>query len=248
MQHRHSCFENQATINKKAREMKRPYIMVHMMTSLDGRIDCPVMAQISGDEYYEALDELGKCSKLSGRATAAWENSAVECEVSDVKGTVKGEESVNVAVKSDEYTIVMDTHGHLQWNNNTADGFPLLCIMSEDVTEEHLQALQNRGISWISTGKGTADLARAMQLAYERFGIERIAVVGGGHICGGFLASGLVDEVSVMVAPGIDGRKGQTAVFDGIIKDNDTPYRLKLNKVSQWEGTDVVWLRYTVKH
>ncbi len=59
--------------------MKRPYIMVHMMTSLDGRIDCPVMAQISGDEYYEALDELGKCSKLSGRVTAALENSAVEC-------------------------------------------------------------------------------------------------------------------------------------------------------------------------
>ena len=145
MQHRHSCFENQATINKKAREMKRPYIMVHMMTSLDGRIDCPVMAQISGDEYYEALDELGKCSKLSGRVTAAWENSAVECEVSDVKGTVKGEESVNVAVKSDEYTIVMDTHGHLQWNNNTADGFPLLCIMSEDVTEEHFAGTAKPG-------------------------------------------------------------------------------------------------------
>ena len=228
--------------------MKRPYIMVHMMTSLDGRIDCSVMAQISGDEYYEALDELGKCSKLSGRVTAALENSAVECEVSETKETVKGEESVNIAVKSDEYTIVMDTHGHLQWKDNAADGFPLLCIMSEDVTEEHLQALRNRGISWISTGKGTVDLARAMQLAHERFSIERIAVVGGGHICGGFLSSGLVDEVSAMVAPGIDGRKGQTAVFDGIIKDNDTPYRLKLNKVSQWEGTDAVWLRYKVKH
>ncbi len=82
---------------------------------------------------------------------------------SDAKGTVKGEESVNIAVKSDEYTIVMDTHGHLQWKDNAADGFPLLCIMSEDVTEEHLQALRNRGISWISTGKGTVDLARAMQ-------------------------------------------------------------------------------------
>ena len=108
-----------------------------------------------------------------------------------------------------KYTIVMDTHGHLQWKDNAADGFPLLCIMSEDVTEEYLQALRNRGISWISTGKGTVDLARAMQLAHERFSIERIAVVGGGHICGGFLSSGLVDEVSAMVAPGIDGRKGQ---------------------------------------
>ena len=58
--------------------MNRPYIMVHMMSSVDGRIDCPVMAQLSGDEYYGALDELVKCSKLSGRVTAALENTALK--------------------------------------------------------------------------------------------------------------------------------------------------------------------------
>lgn len=55
-----------------------------------------------------------------------------------------------------------------------------------------------------------------MELLYEHFGVERLAIVGGGHICGGFLEAGLIDEVSIMVAPGIDGRQGQTAVFDGI--------------------------------
>ena len=78
--------------------MERPYMMVHMMTSVDGRIDCPVMAQLSGNEYYLALDRLGECSKLSGRVTAALENPAVKEVVSKTSGTPKGEETVNVAI------------------------------------------------------------------------------------------------------------------------------------------------------
>lgn len=47
----------------------RPYIISHMMTSVDGRIDCPMVGQLSTDEYYIALEKLGPCSKLSGRIT-----------------------------------------------------------------------------------------------------------------------------------------------------------------------------------
>ena len=86
----------------------------------------------------------------------------------------------------------------------------------------------------------------AMELLHEHFGVERLAIVGGGHICGGFLEAGLIDEVSIMVAPGIDGRKGQTAVFDGISRMECNPYKLKLESVEQWE-TDIVWLRYKIK-
>lgn len=227
--------------------MIKPYVIVHMMSSVDGRIDCPVMAQLSGNEYYDALDELGPCSKLSGRVTAALECPALKEEIDTAHdGTPCGRESVNVARQADEYTLVVDTCGRLRWQSNEADGHPLLCIVSEEASEAYLNELDRQGISWIATGKGRIDLPRAMQLLRECFGVERVAVVGGGHICGGFLAAGLVDEVSVMVAPGVDGREGQTAVFDGIRKDDDRPYRLKLNSVRQWESTDVVWLRYAV--
>ena len=85
-----------------------------------------------------------------------------------------------------------------------------------------------------------------MEILNEEFGVERLAIVGGGHICGGFAEAGLVDEVSVMVAPGIDGREGQTAMFDGIRKENCNPYKLKLESVEKWD-TDIVWLRYKVE-
>lgn len=41
----------------------RPYIISHMMMSVDGRIYCPMVAQISGEEYYTALDSFGTSSR-----------------------------------------------------------------------------------------------------------------------------------------------------------------------------------------
>ena len=65
----------------------RPYIISHMMTSVDGRIDCPMVGQLSTDEYYIALEKLGPCSKLSGRITTALECSAVKEESTPMEGT-----------------------------------------------------------------------------------------------------------------------------------------------------------------
>ena len=111
---------------------------------------------------------------------------------------------------------------------------------------DSLETLRQQGISWIAAGKGRIDLPKAMEALSEHFGVKRLAIVGGGHICGGFLEAGLIDEVSIMVAPGIDGRKGQTAVFDGIADTGCNPFYLKLESVEQWP-TDIVWLRYKMK-
>lgn len=226
----------------------KPYIITHMMMSVDGQIDCPMVGQLGTDEYYIALERLGKCSKLSGRVTAALECTAVKEETaSGAEGTPVGHEAFNVGAKADEYTIVVDTRGRLLWQSAEADGLPILTIVTEDVSEEYLDSLTAQGISWIASGIGRIDLRRAMDILRTEFGVERLAIVGGGHICGGFVEAGLVDEVSVMVAPGIDGREGQTAMIDGIRKTDDTSYKLKLESVEKW-NTDIVWLRYTVKY
>ena len=43
--------------------------------------------------------------------------------------------------------------------------------------------------------------------------MERMAIVGGGTINAAFLNAGLLDEVSILLGPGIDGRNGMTAAF-----------------------------------
>lgn len=215
-----------------------------MMTSVDGRIDCPMVAQISGNEYYDALNALGTASKLSGRVTASIECSAV-AETALKEDSPIGKETVWRSTEAGEYTIVVDTRGSLQWQRAEADGCPILCILSQLAGKRHLKALQNTGISYIVTGREHIDLKRAVEILARDFAVKRLIIVGGGHINGGFLQAGLIDEVSLMIGAGIDGRKGETAVFDGITDTQRRPTPLRLKSVEQCPGTDTLWIRYT---
>ena len=54
--------------------MNKPSIIVHMMTPVDGRIDCEMTAQLAGEpEYYSTLDSLNVPTRISGRVTAETE-------------------------------------------------------------------------------------------------------------------------------------------------------------------------------
>ena len=142
------------------------------------------------------------------------------------------------------YEIVVDTHGTLLWDESAEDERPLLILMSEQVSKEYLAYLDGKHISWIACGKEHVDLKRACELLAVEFGIQRAAVVGGGHINAGFLAAGLLDEVSILIGAGIDGRGGMQSVFDLPMERGVTP--LELTGVQQY-GSGAVWLRYNVE-
>ena len=151
-----------------------------------------------------------------------------------------------MATRAEGYTVVLDTHGTLRWSQSVYDNRPLLVITSETCPKEYLDYLIAQNISWIAIGRERIELRQAMKKLYHEFGVKRLAISGGGHINGAFLEAGLIDEVSVMIGAGIDGRKGMTAVFDGIEDVNRPATLLKLESVERVnEGT--VWLRYKTK-
>ncbi len=226
--------------------MKRPYIVCHMVASIDGRIDCSMVDKISGDEYYETLEKLNCPTQLEGRVTMEHYNARKELFIAN-DPTPFGMTAVYKAVDSEEYMVAVDTHGRLRWPASEIDGVPLICIVSEQVSQEYLEMLRNEEISYICVGRDSIDLAAAMEILRMEFGVERMAVLGGGHINGGFLAAGLIDEVSLLLAPGIDGRKGQTALFDGIADMNRMPVRLSLESVEH-VGNDTLWIRYKTNY
>ena len=222
--------------------MKRPYIVCHMVASIDGRIDCSMVDKISGDEYYETLEKLDCPTQLEGRVTMEHYNAAKEPFVAN-DTTALDMTSVYKAVDSEEYMVAVDTHVKLRWPASEIDGVPLVCIVSEQVSQEYVEMLRKEGISYICVGRGSIDLPAAMEILRSEFGVERMAVLGGGHINGGFLAAGLIDEVSLLLAPGIDGRKGQTALFDGIADMDRMPVKLSLESVEH-VGNGTLWIRY----
>ncbi|WP_432628281.1 RibD family protein [Brotaphodocola sp.] len=226
--------------------MKRPYVICHMMTSVDGRIDCAMTEHLPGvQEYYDTLDELDAPTRVSGKVTAELE-MALPGKFHSESETPIGKEAFSKKRNAEGYEIVVDTCGTLLWEDSAEEERPLLILMSEKASREYLAYLDERYISWIVCGSERVDLKRACEILAEEFGVERMAVVGGGHINAGFLAADLLDEVSVLIGSGIDGRGGMAAVFDGLPKERPvTP--LKLSLVKPYES-GAVWLRYTVKN
>lgn len=225
--------------------MNKPFIVCHMMTSVDGRIDCAMTEHLPGvQEYYDTLDALDAPTRVSGRVTAQLE-MALPGQFESTAATPYGREGFHKASDAAGYEVVLDTHGTLLWPDSADEARPLLIVTGEQVSREYLAYLDSLHISWIACGKEQIDLARACEILADEFGVERMAVVGGGHINAGFLAAGLLDEVSILIGAGIDGRGGMSAVFDGLPADRDvTPLRLA---AVQPYPTGAVWLRYTVE-
>lgn len=234
------------------------------MASLDGRIDCDMTEQIDDtNHYYDALEQLACPSTLEGRKTLEMHYA--------LPGTFQGKKSykdagrqVYKAVESHGYAIGVDTSGTLLWGDDTTEQFgkPLLMILSEWASQEYLEYLKSRNVSYITIGRETEiedtempadfkgcrgpaiDLKAAMEILRKDFNVERLAVVGGGHINGSMLDLGLIDEISMMYGYGIDGREGMAAAFDGRPK-NRKPIRLNFKSVEERDG--IVWMRYLVK-
>ena len=242
----------------------RPYIICHMMASLDGRIDCDMTEQIDDtNHYYEALNQLDCPSTLEGKTTLAKHYAQPGCFFGSQSYKDAGPQ-VFKAVESNAYAIGVDTSGTLLWGDDTTEQFdkPLLMILSEWASQEYLDYLKSKHISFITIGRESEiedvdmpegftgyrspaiDVKAAMELMRSEFGIERLAVVGGGHINGSMLDLGLIDEVSMMYGYGIDGREGMATAFDGRPK-NRKPVRLTFKSVEEQDG--IVWMRYLVK-
>lgn len=222
--------------------MKKPYIVCHMVQSIDGRIDCAMVDKISGDEYYDTLKTFKAPSYLNGRVTMEhyW---AEKKKFRPKKDSSAAKPSVFVAEDAAAYVFSCETRGTLMWKSNRVDNLPLVCVVGEQTPQEYLDYLMSKQISYICAGKESINLKKAMELAATEFGVKRLAVLGGGVINGAFVKEGLIDEYSILFAPGIDARKGCVASFDGLPNVKRNPYPLTLTGCKKL-ANGVVWLKY----
>ena len=224
--------------------MKKPYIVCHMMTSLDGRIDCAMTEQLPGVQaYYQTLAALQAPTTVSGRVTAQLE-MALPGEFQTSDPTPVGKEAFSKKADAPGYEVVVDTHGRLLWPDAGEPEKPLLILTGEQAPRAYLTYLDSRNISWIAAGKERIDLVRAAEILVAEFGVERMAVVGGSAINTSFLDAGLLSEVSILIGAGIDGRGGMPAVFDGLPAAHPV-IPLCLTDFRKFDS-GAVWLRYSV--
>lgn len=89
-------------------------------------------------------------------------------------------------------------------------------------------------------------MAKALQTLKEVFGIQTVLLQGGGLINGSFLKAELIDELSVMFYPGIDGLSGTPALFDFTdAADRELLQNQSIQLIScRALDNGVIWARY----
>ncbi len=101
---------------------------------------------------------------------------------------------------------------------------------------------------YLFAGEKTVDFALALAKLRALFGIERLLVEGGGRINGSMLRAGVIDELSLLLAPAVDGVSGTPALFDFPGEEADSMggrCKLALTSCEPLPG-GVVWLRYRI--
>jgi riboflavin biosynthesis pyrimidine reductase len=221
-----------------------------MATSIDGRIvvdGWPDGGATDARRQYEEIHASYEAEGwLCGRVTMEPFAGGVRADA-DVAIEHAGDarrEDFRAPGEHGSFAFAVDASGRLAWHSSDVSGDHVVAILSERVSDAYLAFLRERGVSYLLAGAHEVDLPVALRKITERFAVRTLMLEGGGKINGGMLRAGLIDEVSVLVAPVVDGRMGTPALFD---EDGEgvAPRGLVLDQVERRAG-DVLWLRYTV--
>jgi riboflavin biosynthesis pyrimidine reductase len=216
-----------------------------MVSSVDGRI-LPKRWHPPFEDggLYERLhNEIGSDGWLVGRVTGQ-EFAARSAPYPSVAETPSGRENWFARTSADAWGVVLDATGKIAWGRSDIGGDPILVVLTEAVSDSHLAGLRQDGVSYIFAGKRVIDLADALETLHREAGISRLLLEGGGAVNGALLQAGLVDELSLVIAPSVEGVPGGPAVFDihggpGALSGMG----MALESCQVLEGGSV-WLRY----
>jgi len=149
--------------------------------------------------------------------------------------------------KAELFAVAFDRRGRLGWKGPRIedpdhdpgyDKAHIIEVLGDDAPEEYAAYLQKIGVSYIHAG---SDIPLALEKLYNFFGIKKLLLEGGSELNGAFAEAGVIDEISLVVAPIMAQNDGKPL----FAKSDLTDYKLKEVKDM---GDSVVVLRYVKKH
>lgn len=233
--------------------MSRPYIICHILSSIDGRIEGSFMGSSAAGG---SLAAYARMQQGFNADAIAYGSTTTKGFVGSKKPMLSSAVHVAsgdfVAVRdAASYYVSIDPAGEIAWRSGTfrRAGRPdahVIELLTELTPEAYKTYLCERGVSYIVAGSTQLDLPMAMRKLKELFGIERLLLCGGGVTDGAFLSAGLIDELSVVVAPVTSGQAGVSTIFDESHFSKGAVRAFKLVKAERVDG-DGLHLVYRAK-
>lgn len=221
----------------------KPYIICHMMSAIDGRsLTDGWHLDYASTLYEQTAERFAADGWICGRVTMQEVAHSAELPRGLAQAPIpRTHQFYDRSAK--QYAISIDPKGSVVWKSNIALSSHVVEVLSEQVSDDYLAYLQSIGVSYLFAGQQEIDLAATLDLLSRELGVKKLIVEGGAHVCGAFINAGLVDEVSVLILPLVDGRPGHPSSFE---IDGDAwrqPAYLTLQSVEKTEQ-GAVWLRY----
>ena len=230
--------------------MNRPYIICHMVTSIDGKVMGDFLSrpecEKAMDIYYELNREYNKndtsgfiCGRVTMESsfTGGWYPDLSKYE------PIENKDDFIPDNLSGFYAVSFDPKGKLGWKSSKIiDDDPgygdaqIIEVLTEQVDRRYLAYLQEMNIPYIFAGETEIDVKIALEKLKSLVGIKSILLEGGSIVNGYFQNAGVIDELSLVVAPII------AYADDKPLFMNSTASGFELKKVKQYD--DVVWMNY----
>lgn len=235
--------------------MDRPYIVCHILSALDGKIAGTFAGTKSaGDasvEYARIRTAYQAEAWLYGTTTTKEFTGYRKPEFEEVYEPVpEGDYIADTNLKF--YYVSVDTEGEIGWESATFQkpGRPdahIIEILTEHTSKEYRAYLREKGISYILAGKDSLDCEAAVKKLNQYFKIDTLLICGGGTVNWSFMQQGVVDELSLILAPAADGSSSTPTVFErSEFSSGQTPVEFKLKNVEPLKN-NAIRLTYLVK-
>lgn len=224
----------------------KPYVICHMLGSVDGRIKQNIWGFKDHHKYFEeTAEKIQADAWLVGRVTMQEFSSKKTYPLTNETTAIPKEDFV-AEQPAKTYAVVIDPSGKCFWDTNMVSTEHVIEVLTEQVSSAYLAHLQSKHVSYVFGGKQELDLELVLQKLYKLFNIQVLRIDGGGHVNGSFLKAGLLDEFSLVLAPVADGTIGSPTVFEaeeGYGNRKATHFTIKsVERIYD----DFLWIRYKV--
>lgn len=194
--------------------MNRPYIICHMVTSLDGKVTGDFLFKPECESACEIYYDINRNTKsngfICGRVTM--EGSFTGGYYPDLSKYEPVKEKVDYIPEnlSGFYAVAFDPKGKLGWKSNKIidpdgdpgyDGAQIIEVLTEQADDRYLSYLMDMEIPFIIAGEDEIDVDFALFKLKNIIGCETLLLEGGSIINGAFQRADVIDELSLVVAP-----------------------------------------------